>query len=282
MTSTYSIVQYVPDPIADERINVGAIVVSGDKVWSKFTQNWSRAKHFGGRQTEFLENFAETFERVSGDELLITERDGQKHFNEEVLKRIAGSWVNSIQLTSPRASTQSPNELLDLVCKKFLHAEDLAQHVVPVAHLAHAPSVRTRSQAARITQSIVKKALSRRLGSKAKGLLKKKFTIPGELDTHQFDVSVVNGTAYLAAHALSFEVPGTRLDNDIKIAAWAMDDVRNADSDLPLAVLALPPKDQDDSYSHAREIFKGLKAEFLTEKEFEPWAERHVADISIR
>src|SRR6266700_2867713 len=47
MPTTYTVVQYVPDPIADERLNVGVIAVSGGRARSRFLTNWRRAERFG-------------------------------------------------------------------------------------------------------------------------------------------------------------------------------------------------------------------------------------------
>src|SRR5579885_3191655 len=40
MASFYTVVQYVPDPVADERINAGVIVFSRDRVAARFVKNW--------------------------------------------------------------------------------------------------------------------------------------------------------------------------------------------------------------------------------------------------
>ena len=54
MVSRYSIIQYVPNPIADERINIGVVAFNEDAVRTHFLSNWERVRYFGMEDTEFL------------------------------------------------------------------------------------------------------------------------------------------------------------------------------------------------------------------------------------
>jgi hypothetical protein len=47
MTSWYSVIQYVPDPIAGELINIGLLVSDEQEVQVHFLQNWERVRCFG-------------------------------------------------------------------------------------------------------------------------------------------------------------------------------------------------------------------------------------------
>ena len=44
MTSYYSVVQYVPNPMSGERVNVGVIAFDGHAVRTRFLRNWTRAR----------------------------------------------------------------------------------------------------------------------------------------------------------------------------------------------------------------------------------------------
>src|ERR1700682_5257485 len=99
MPSHYSIVQYVPDPISDERINVGVIATGdGGAVRVRFLNHWQRVRQFGLRDVSFLQDFARRIEigqrelNLSGDE-----------WSEPILRRLSSEWIQSIQLTEPRA-----------------------------------------------------------------------------------------------------------------------------------------------------------------------------------
>ena len=65
MPAFYSIVQYVPDPVIDERINVGVIVFGEGRVMSRFVDNWRRVRNFGSEGIAFLRKFADQAEQMS-------------------------------------------------------------------------------------------------------------------------------------------------------------------------------------------------------------------------
>src|SRR2546427_8096708 len=104
MPTTYTVVQYVPDPIADERLNVGVIAVSGSHARSRFLSNWLRAERFGNASVRVLRDFARQVEEAGVPALPIREAGGRLELSEEKLRELAGHWVNSIQFTAPRTS----------------------------------------------------------------------------------------------------------------------------------------------------------------------------------
>jgi len=67
----------------------------------------------------------------------------------------------------------------------------------------------------------------------------------------------------LAAHGLSFEGHATaEQEKNIESTAWAITDVRSADSKIPLGVVALPPRTKSSKpYDRALHVFKGLKVD---------------------
>lgn len=84
MVSYYTVVQYYPDPIADERINIGVMAFGDGRVRSRFIQDWRRVEQFGGEDISFLHDFA----------------------------RRAEAWEETT-LREPLYSTREPDELLD-------------------------------------------------------------------------------------------------------------------------------------------------------------------------
>jgi hypothetical protein len=117
MPSYYSIIRYVPNPIAEEAINVGVAVFGGGSApLFRFIGDWTRARQFGGESTEFLQRFAK---QVASAQLGIFSESGA--WDESKLRSVLGRWHNSIQFTSPRASLKEPAALLDEVATDFLH-----------------------------------------------------------------------------------------------------------------------------------------------------------------
>lgn len=117
MSSHYCIIQYVPNPIADERINIGAIVFDEHSVLTCFLQNWERVQSFGlAESIEFLKDFAAKMEAAAKDGTLFL-ADATRH---ERMTKIARDWCNSIQFTEPRGSLLGVDELLADTVKDFL------------------------------------------------------------------------------------------------------------------------------------------------------------------
>ena len=147
MASRYSIVQYVPNPIADERINIGIVAFDDNDVRVQFLNNWSRVQAFGREDIHFLRDFAKRMNFAASEGLLFPgdEPDGTpKH---ERLKKIAQGWINSIQFTEPCGSLENVESLL----------EDIAQTYL--VNVFSAKTKRNRQDAAIITTSIIRKTL---------------------------------------------------------------------------------------------------------------------------
>src|SRR5438093_11145067 len=119
MPSHYSIIRYVPDPIADERINVGVIVVGDRDVRMRFLTNWHRVKDFSSANIKFVRDFASS---LQARHRLMPADD---HWDLEELTRLSHEWANSIQFSEPRASLKSAPDLFDEVVARYLRDEAL-------------------------------------------------------------------------------------------------------------------------------------------------------------
>lgn len=262
----YTIVQYVPDPLADERMNVGVIVVEGGRIEGRFLRQWNRVRTFGGEDVSFLRDFAERVNRWTPEHPEIPGLAAGARLNEKGLEEIVGRWHNSIQFTPLKASLSSKDQLLDQLTSRYLR---------------HAPRKRTsyrdRRKAAQIAFRELEDAFLPVLSEQSEATVNRNVLIPGKLDEHRFDVSVENGHPYLAAHGLSFEGPHSKdLDKEIDATAWSIDDVKTANKTLDLAVLVLPPKSvRSKTFLRAVRVFEGLKADVVEEPEAESWAQEH-------
>src|SRR4051812_42929624 len=121
MPTTYTVVQYVPDPIAEERLNVGVIAASGDHIRARFLSNWLRAERFGNSSVQNLREFARHVEYAAAEPGPELQLGGPSELNETRLRELAGRWVNSIQFTTPRVSLLEPDAVIDQLARRFLH-----------------------------------------------------------------------------------------------------------------------------------------------------------------
>ena len=270
MASRYSIVQYVPNPIADERINIGVVAFDDNDVRVQFLNHWSRVQAFSREDIHFLRDFAKRMNFAASEGLLFPgdEPDGTpKH---ERLKKIARGWINSIQFTEPRGSLDNVENLLEDIAQTYL------VNVVP------AKTKRNRQDAARITTSIIRRTLRSYDDKPAlKEMLKNDFPVKGSHKEHKFDAVVANGQPYFVAHGISFDVhiPESLQDS----ISWMILDVKESDTKLPIGIVALRPKQEWQDYEKLNKVYqttistyRSLGAEVLQENEVQSWASQTI------
>ena len=120
MSSRYSIVQYVPIPIAEERINIGVIAFDDRTVLVHFLKNWNRVINFGGEGIGFLLNFAKRMEESAKAGLLFPGDVEDSTPRYDRFQAYAAQCQNSIQFTEPRGSLQDVEALFKETIETFL------------------------------------------------------------------------------------------------------------------------------------------------------------------
>jgi hypothetical protein len=121
MTSKYSVIQYVPNPISDERINVGVVAFDEKNVKVHFLSRWERVCCFGAAENiDFLRDFAHRMEEAAEAGLLLPGDEAGKVPKHERLTKIAKGWINSIQFTEPRGSLEDIDSLIEDIAKTYL------------------------------------------------------------------------------------------------------------------------------------------------------------------
>src|ERR1700693_472138 len=263
MPSHYMIVRYVPDPIAEERINIGVLAFGGGVVRARFLNSWDRARRLGRERISYLKEIAERF--ADRQTPLLAD---PVSWSEGTMTRVSRSWRNSIQLSEPRASLKSPDDLVEEVADRYLK------------ETTRAARTRAKSTAAALGLRFLRTSFRTNLGRLSVRLLKSRYDIPGKFDNHRVDVAGVNGRTLFAAEAISFEVSDPdELKKDVESVAWTVDDLRKAHRTLRMSVLALPPAREMDAFNRARRIYTGLGAKFVVERQFNDWARETVQQI---
>jgi hypothetical protein len=120
MTSYYSIIQYVPNPIANERINVGVLTFDEEELKVKFLKNWKRVENFCMGDISFLRDFESQMQKAVSQGLLFPGDSLLDQPRQERLQRISENWMNSIQFTEPNFSLKPVDKLLEDSIKKYL------------------------------------------------------------------------------------------------------------------------------------------------------------------
>jgi hypothetical protein len=124
MTSWYSVIQYVPNPIAGELINIGLLVSDEQEVRVHFLQNWERVRCFGmSEDIDLLKNFAHKVQEGTKEGLLFPGDHPSDLPAHERLVNVARGWMNGIQciqFTEPCSSLASVDQLLEAMAQTYL------------------------------------------------------------------------------------------------------------------------------------------------------------------
>jgi len=276
MASQYTVIQYVPNPIADERINIGVLTFNDQVVRIHFLQNWKRVKQFGNEDVSFLREFADRMEESAARGSFFLEecsRDTPKH--QQIIK-VARGWMNSIQFTEPCGSLLDVDSLLEDAAETYLLEIENIEDNLPKKIFS-----RDRKVASKIANKTVKQVLKELKGEQAQEYFKT--SLAGKHEGHKLDAVVANGKPYLAVHGLSFEVhsPKSVLD----ALSWAIVDVKNSYQGLPFGVLLLPPKRElrelTKAYETAIEKYEDLGAIVLKENDLEDWTNQTLAQLNL-
>lgn len=273
MPSRFSIIQYVPEPISGERVNIGVVAIDDGHVHCRFVRNWSRVRSFGGEDIKFLRDFAERVEEQAAGVLRLPGHEGMDLSAR--LEELSREWGHSIQLTPPRASLDTGERVVETLAERVLRgpANRVRQH-------------RDHRHAAKIVTQVIEHAWEQEVGDVSK-LLRRKPELPGKLTSHPFDVAIWNGQPILAAQGMSFETDDPkRLELELNARAWAVADVRKAHSKLKVAVIALPPLKKTAPGRHvfdeAKRVLEGLGAEVVLESDAAEWAKSSAHTLKRR
>ena len=90
------IIQYVPDSVTDERINIGVSVLADGKAVTHFLTDWTRVRNFANRDVSFLKD-------------LVHE---SKKWDECTVRRLSKGWLGPIQFSDPLGTLLPPEEAL--------------------------------------------------------------------------------------------------------------------------------------------------------------------------
>jgi hypothetical protein len=237
MTSYFSVVQLVPNPLADERVNIGVLAFDEERVECHFLRNWTRVKAFSNQDFKNVQAAVRGFQ--------------QGILAPDQIKVIAQEWTNAIQLTQPRASLEGVSSLLANMSQLMLVDNEPRQRRNSKATLVR-DAFRSLEDAISERDDLGDGDVRVEVGS----------LVPGSLRPHTIDVSVQNGKVLHVAQAISFNRKTTsEIVKDVDVIAWVLKDIGESQASPPLSVLVAPPKDQKDPiFREATGLFRDLDA----------------------
>ena len=182
------IIQYVPDSVTDERINIGVSVLADGKAVTHFLTDWTRVRNFANRDVSFLKD-------------LVHE---SKKWDECTVRRLSKCWLGTIQFSEPMGTLLPPEEALLDGLRRYLFERTIETR-----------GYRDKCTLVTSVRKNVRSVLGQFWGAKGKALLKcKEVAIAaGEPSPYQFDIPVANGRPYFAVQGVSFEEQSARQRN---------------------------------------------------------------------
>ncbi len=263
MASFYTVVQFVPDPVADERINAGVIVYGEGQILAHFVENWNRLQRFGNKDVSFLKQFAhDLMERIRAG-------TAEPQITEATLQEMVSSWRSAIQFTAPRGSLLSLEALLEDAEGRFL-ANDHPQGNRPF----------TRWYMKRLAFNAACLAFVQRGGERARRFVKRNFSIPGVISSHPFSLAIANGSPLVAAEVFSFVGTDRKAqEKDVMATAWAFEDIRKRHGTMDLAALVLTGEEPSPAYEDAGKVFGSLGVRIVPKDQVDTWSDEVAGKI---
>lgn len=269
MTAHYTVVQYVPSPVADERINFGVIAWDKKEVHSRFISNWRRVKVFGKENIDFLKEFAEAVSEQTERQYSLLDDAAKNVFDVGRIEKEIGVWSNSIQFMEARGSTKPASELINDIAPLFLRT--LQKQTAPR---------RTRATAAALITDSLLSAANEIMPDQASDLVKRKRFVAGGHKHYRFDVVLENGAPLTAVQAISLETGDTdNIQREIESVFYEFYDVRNKYSSLPLGLFVIGRKKHQSIYRTAKAMAVDFRAEVIPEGNAKSWSAKITQEV---
>jgi hypothetical protein len=270
MTTYYAQIQYVPDPIAGERINVGIVALDEHGCTYKFVRDWRRAATFGGQEVGFLRAFADEAIETGGDWFSLRQIG-----NTEGVSTALRHWNNKIQFSELKPSTKGRDDLIAEMATIFLHGETPVAEATATSYIG-----RGREKVVSSVSKSLGAAMRARYGHAPRGLLQRDVLVKGHIESHELHVGLKNGALYGGAFTVSYETGSPKMQQrDTDAIAFALEDLARQPIKNKLAVVVLPPPDPTLTFNRARHIFRELDVPIVVERGLAKWAKSLVETL---
>lgn len=266
MAAFYSVVRFVPDSVADEAVNIGVLVASGERVEVRRLTDWDRVKRFAGPNWREARRLVEELREDPKAFLGLTQVN-----TADDLRAALIPWTRALQFSDVRASLDTFDALIEYVEPMVLVGQraDMLEHQ------------NRRAVVVRTIYRSMSSAFELRFERKARGLVKQSARVQGERTSHKLDVGVVNGSLYAGAFGLSFATgQPDRQWKDTDAVAFAIEDLRAADVDVPLSVVTdAPAGGRSEAHRRADELFAGMRVDRVPLRQVDDWARRAMTTV---
>lgn len=254
--SHFSIIQFVPDSFADERVNIGLVVIGEDSGFARaiFPEAARRAQRLAATPPiGAIERLRRELDARSSEHGSQQRLPFGGALSLDDLVRYHDQKANALQFTDPKPSSAEPAGLLKRLEAMYLR---------PLPQRRRARGVRA-----------VRGAIRRVFATVGAGdMLQPDFVIRGSHDEYTFTYGLVNGSLQHVIQATSFQKKDQgQVRDDLYSTAYQFEDLRRNKILVPMSlVVAATPV--GDLISTARSILTDVQASLVLESELEDWA----------
>jgi hypothetical protein len=246
----YAVLQYVPDPVRQESLNVGVVVAipGSDTAAVRMLKKpeAARLKWLGVKDDiQFLDDLADDLSHPE------VPPGGTAA---DVLARAHTEWGGTVRVSELRAALH--DDVQDL-------CDELYSRYVANPRTRKRAAYRDRAAARRTVATALREGLP-------KEAVQTRVTVPGRYEAHRFDLGLRNGKLLHAIATFSFEAPDREaLQTEVDACAWAIQDVRKATPQLPITVVTIGAGERLNA---AEQMYHEVGARLIREPHIEEWA----------
>ena len=256
MATFYTVIQFVPDPVADERQRRGSRFRRRPSP-CPFREKLGPSSALRQQGRLFLKQFARDLEDR------IQDGPTSSRVTEATLRDMAANWRNAIQFTTPRGSLLSLEKLLEDAEGRFL-ASDRVPGSQPF----------TRRFMKKLAFDATCQAFVQRGGERARRYVKRNFSINGAITAHPFSLAIANRTPCVAAEVFSFVGSSERSqEKGVMATAFAFEDVQKQHREIDLVALVLTGDESPTVSVDAMKVFGSLRARVVPKDQVDDWAD---------
>ncbi len=229
----YSLIQVVPDIARGERMNVGVVAWDEGRREGavRFAHQRQRLRAFGVADPTFLVRFEKWLVdalAVKGPRLFSVSGQPGDGWSLDQMRHAAAEWGGMIQFNDPHpARSESAAQL----------AQDVYERVVRL----QSPRLHSEVDRQMIRRSVARSlrgVLNQRYGDNAPLAVYVKREVGGDVDSHVFDVVLVNHTTRSVMITPNLADRRTmQVRRDLDAAAWSIQDVHIKNPDISFAVV---------------------------------------------
>jgi hypothetical protein len=265
-TFKFSVVQYVPDALRQERLNIGVVLASVDPpaLEARFLtrREVSRLKSLGFEDDfSYIQDLAAEINSVSIGALGLNY--GSHTWDLTAVTSAAKEWSNTIQFTELRAALGGePQALLNQLFEKYVAAPKHRKE----------PKVRDKAWAKGLFSKNLRDTIRKRLPRHdLSAMVQLNHKARGKYGEHRFDYALHVGSPAYLIQVFSFDIRDRdQLGLEIDATAWAINDLRHGKYSLPIGVVAFGDS-QKDLLESAERTYDSLGTTVVREGRIDDW-----------